>query len=87
MRGVARRVCSGHGSLLTWANPAASDRVSGWEVLTEEILSDHLYIVMDVAVGGAVGDRLVVRARRLIGEKKKEFSLVGGDPPQRGSHD
>ncbi|XP_068974756.1 uncharacterized protein [Bombus flavifrons] len=42
---------------LTWANPAASRRVSGWEVSPEETHSDHLYILMEVAVGGAMGDR------------------------------
>jgi hypothetical protein len=41
----------------TWANPAASGRVSGWEVLAEGKLSDQLYIAMDVTVGGAGGDR------------------------------
>jgi hypothetical protein len=42
---------------LTRQNPAASGRVSGWEVLAEKTLSDHLYIVMDVTVGSAGGDR------------------------------
>jgi hypothetical protein len=40
---------------LTWASPAAVGRVSGWEVSREETLSDHLYILMDVAVC-SVGD-------------------------------
>jgi hypothetical protein len=35
---------------LTWANPAAAGRVLGWEVSWQETLSDHLYILMDVAV-------------------------------------
>jgi hypothetical protein len=42
---------------LTWANPAVSGRVTGWEASAEEALSDHLYIVMDMTVGGAGGDR------------------------------
>jgi hypothetical protein len=42
---------------LTWANPAASGRVLGWDVSAEEALSDHLYVVMDVTVGGAGGNR------------------------------
>lgn len=29
-----------------------SGRVSGWEVSEEETLSDRLYILMDVAMGG-----------------------------------
>jgi hypothetical protein len=41
---------------LTWTKPAASGRVSGWEVLAEETLSDHLYIVMDVAIGDVRDD-------------------------------
>ena len=39
---------------LTWANPAASRRVSGWGMSPEETLSDHLYISMEVAIGGAM---------------------------------
>jgi hypothetical protein len=35
---------------LTWANPVAASRVSRWEVSRQETLSDHLYILMDVAV-------------------------------------
>jgi endonuclease/exonuclease/phosphatase family metal-dependent hydrolase len=35
---------------LTWANPTAARRVSRWEVSRQETLSDHLYILMDVAV-------------------------------------
>ena len=41
---------------LTWANPAASRCVSEWGVSPEETLSDHLYILMEVAVRGAMGD-------------------------------
>ena len=41
---------------LTWASPVASRRVSGWGVSPEETLSDHLYILMEVAVRGAMGD-------------------------------
>ena len=41
---------------LTWASRAASLRVSGWGVSPEETLSDHLYILMEVAVRGAMGD-------------------------------
>ena len=41
---------------LTWASPAASRRVSGWGVSPEETLSDHLYILMEVAVRGAMGN-------------------------------
>jgi hypothetical protein len=42
---------------LTLENPASSGRISWKEVSAEETLSDHLYIVMDVIVGGAGGDR------------------------------
>jgi hypothetical protein len=42
---------------ITWANPAASGRITRWEAPAEETLSDHLYIVMDVTVCGAGGDR------------------------------
>ena len=41
---------------LTWVSPAASRRVSGWGVSPEETLSDHLYILMEVAVRAAMGD-------------------------------
>jgi hypothetical protein len=41
----------------TWANPAASGRITRWEASAGETLSDHLYIVMDVTVCGAGGDR------------------------------
>ncbi|XP_076482497.1 uncharacterized protein LOC143304049 [Bombus vancouverensis nearcticus] len=41
----------------TLANHAVSRRVSGWEVSPEETLSDHLYILMEVVVGGAMGGR------------------------------
>ena len=34
---------------LTWANPAAYRRVSSWGMSPEETLSDHLYIMMEVA--------------------------------------
>ena len=40
----------------TWASEAASHRVSGWGVSPEETLSDHLYILAEVAVRGAMGD-------------------------------
>ena len=40
---------------LTWTSPAASRRVSRWGVSTEETLSDYLYILMEVAIGGATG--------------------------------
>jgi hypothetical protein len=73
---------------LTWANPAASGCVLGWEVLAVETLSDHLYIAMDVQPVAreaiACSDRADLKC---IGEKKKEFPVVGGDPPRRGSHD
>ena len=42
---------------LTWTNPAAYRRVSSWDMSPEETLSDHFYILMEVAVGGAMGDR------------------------------
>jgi hypothetical protein len=35
---------------LTWVNPVAVGRVLGWEVSRQETLSDHLFILMDVAV-------------------------------------
>ncbi|XP_033364995.1 uncharacterized protein LOC117242437 [Bombus vosnesenskii] len=41
---------------------AASRRVSGWEVSPEETLSDHLYILMEAAVGSAMGDLRWLRA-------------------------
>ena len=40
----------------TWASPTASRHVSGWGVSPEETLSDHLYILMEVAVRGVIGD-------------------------------
>jgi hypothetical protein len=35
---------------LTWANRAAEGRVPGWQVSRQETLSDHVYILMDVAL-------------------------------------
>lgn len=59
---------------LTWANPAASGRVSRWEVSPEETFSGHLDIVMDVAVGDARDDRLSgMRGPGSSSERRKNF--------------
>jgi hypothetical protein len=42
---------------LTWAKPATIDCASGWELSQEETLSDHLYILMDVAIRGLLRTR------------------------------
>ncbi|XP_033360707.1 uncharacterized protein LOC117239317 [Bombus vosnesenskii] len=57
-----------------WANPAASRRVSGWGVSPELTLSFHLYIFMEAAVGGVMGDRSL-GARGLISppERRRRF--------------
>lgn len=58
----------------TWPNPAAIGRVSEWETL-----SDHLYIPIDVAMGGPSRTRRP-GARR--GGGASEISEVGLDPPR-----
>ena len=70
---------------LTWASPAASRRVSGWGVSPEETLSDHLYILMEVAVGVAVHFTRCERANWPTGKEKK-IPAVGGYPSRRGLH-
>ncbi|XP_076480582.1 uncharacterized protein LOC143303601 [Bombus vancouverensis nearcticus] len=64
---------------LTWANPAASRRVSGWGVSSEETLSDYLYILMKVTVGGAMGDRSLGAGRPIgpLGRRRFPRWAVG----------
>jgi hypothetical protein len=61
---------------LKWANPAACGRVSEWEVLTEDIFSDHLYIIMDVTIGGAGGDRLFGSGRTEGSSERRRWSFL-----------
>ena len=67
---------------LTWASPAASRRVSGWGVSPEETLSDHLYILMEVAVGVAVQWATLhsMRAGQLAHREGEEDSRGGRLP-------
>lgn len=54
---------------LTWASPSAADRIDNWRVMSQETLSDHLYIRM----------RVDVTRRGVLNSRP----AGGGDPPPK----